>query len=162
MFDILVAKVNNIDTSGFVLKTKNDTDKSELEKKISNASFWGKNSTSKLITKTDFDTKLISLNKKTKSNKTKHLLADNWMKKLQTFDLIYFGGKSYFEEDVTHNYSVFQPMCRYLKMIARVGSDNHVYYRKSKGLPEKNVKHPTTTDYSLTPKWIYISVKTRV
>ena len=30
----LVAKVNNIDTSRFVLKTKYDTDKSELENKI--------------------------------------------------------------------------------------------------------------------------------
>ena len=32
----LVTKVNNIDTSDFVLKTKYDTDKSELEKKIPN------------------------------------------------------------------------------------------------------------------------------
>ena len=32
VYDKLVAKVNNIDTSGFVLKTKYDTDKSELEK----------------------------------------------------------------------------------------------------------------------------------
>ena len=32
----LVAKVNNIDTSDFVLKTKYDTDKTELEKKIPN------------------------------------------------------------------------------------------------------------------------------
>ena len=31
----LVAKVNNIDTSRFVLKTKYHTDKSDLEKKIS-------------------------------------------------------------------------------------------------------------------------------
>ena len=30
----LVTKVNSIDTSGFVLKTKYDTDKSELENKI--------------------------------------------------------------------------------------------------------------------------------
>ena len=30
----MVAKVNNIDTSGFVLKTKYQTDKAELEKKI--------------------------------------------------------------------------------------------------------------------------------
>ena len=36
MYDKLVAKVNNIDTSGFVLKTKYDTDKSELENKIPN------------------------------------------------------------------------------------------------------------------------------
>ena len=32
--DKLVAKVNNIDTSDFVLKTKYQTDKTELEKKI--------------------------------------------------------------------------------------------------------------------------------
>ena len=34
VYDKLVAKVNNIDTSGFVLKTKYQTDKAELEKKI--------------------------------------------------------------------------------------------------------------------------------
>ena len=34
MCDKLVAKVNNIDTSDFVLKTKYQTDKTELEKKI--------------------------------------------------------------------------------------------------------------------------------
>ena len=32
MYDELVPKVNNIDTSRFVLKTKYDTDKSDLEK----------------------------------------------------------------------------------------------------------------------------------
>ena len=31
--DKLVEKVNNIDTTGFVLKTTYDTDKSDLEKK---------------------------------------------------------------------------------------------------------------------------------
>ena len=31
--DKLVAKVNNIDTSGFVLRTKYNADKTELEKK---------------------------------------------------------------------------------------------------------------------------------
>ena len=36
VYDILVAKVNNIDTSGLVLKTKYDTDKSDY-KKISHA-----------------------------------------------------------------------------------------------------------------------------
>ena len=33
VYDKLVAKVNNIDTSGFVLKTNYDADKTELEKK---------------------------------------------------------------------------------------------------------------------------------
>ena len=34
VYDKLVAKVDNIDTSDFVLKTKYNTDKTELEKKI--------------------------------------------------------------------------------------------------------------------------------
>ena len=34
VYDKLVSKVNNIDTSGFVLKTKYQTDKAELENKI--------------------------------------------------------------------------------------------------------------------------------
>ena len=36
-YNKLVAKVDNIDTIGFVLKTKYNTDKSDLEKKISDA-----------------------------------------------------------------------------------------------------------------------------
>ena len=38
VYDKLVAKVNNIDTSDFVLKTKYNTDKTELEKKIPDVS----------------------------------------------------------------------------------------------------------------------------
>ena len=34
VYDKLVSKVDNIDTSGFILKTKYDTDKSELQDKI--------------------------------------------------------------------------------------------------------------------------------
>ena len=34
VYDKLVAKVNNIDTSAFVLKTKYQTDKTELEKQF--------------------------------------------------------------------------------------------------------------------------------
>ena len=34
VYDKLVAKVNSIDTNGFFLETKYDTDKSELENKI--------------------------------------------------------------------------------------------------------------------------------
>ena len=36
VYEKLAAKVNNIDASAFVLKTKNRTDKTELEKKILN------------------------------------------------------------------------------------------------------------------------------
>ena len=38
VFDKLVPKVNSIDTSAFVLKTKYDTDKSELKNKIPDTS----------------------------------------------------------------------------------------------------------------------------
>ena len=51
VYDKLVAKVNSIDTSGFVLKTKYDTDKSELENKIPD--------TSGLVKKTHYNSKII-------------------------------------------------------------------------------------------------------
>ena len=38
VYDHLAAKVNNIDTNDFVLKTKYQTDKTELEKKIPDVS----------------------------------------------------------------------------------------------------------------------------
>ena len=37
MYDKLVTKLNNVDTSGFVLKTKCNAYKPDLEKKISDA-----------------------------------------------------------------------------------------------------------------------------
>ena len=42
VYDKLVAKVNNIDTIGFVLKTKKNTDKTELENKIHNVTDFAK------------------------------------------------------------------------------------------------------------------------
>ena len=63
-----------------------------------------------LITKTDFDTKLSNLHKKITLNKLKHLLVENELNKLNTFDSSYFIEKSHFEEDGVQNYLVFQPM----------------------------------------------------
>ena len=57
VYDKLSAKVNNIDSSKFVLKAKYDTDKSNLEKKISDAD--KKISVnSRLVKKTDYDAKI--------------------------------------------------------------------------------------------------------
>ena len=67
-----------------------------------------------LVTKTDSHTKLISLKRKINSNKTKHLLVENELKKLKTFDLGYFIGKRNLEKDDAQNYLVSQPMIRYL------------------------------------------------
>ena len=79
-----------------------------------------------LITKTDFDAKLSSLNRKIITNKTKHLLVENEVKKLKAFDSSYFIGKSHFEEDGTQNYLVFQPMYRYFKIIAGIGNGRYI------------------------------------
>ena len=51
-----------------------------------------------LITKTDFNTKLSNLNRKIIKNKLKHLLFENELNKLKTFDSSYFIGKSHFED----------------------------------------------------------------
>ena len=58
-YDKLVEKVSNIDTSGFVLKTKYGADKSELENKIPD--------TSGLVKKTDYNTKVTDIENKTPS-----------------------------------------------------------------------------------------------
>ena len=63
------------------------------------------------VTKADFINKLRSLNQKTNSNKTKHLIVENEFKKMKAFDSSYFRGKNHFEQDGTQNYLVFQPMC---------------------------------------------------
>ena len=52
-YDKLVAKVDYIDTSGFVLKTKYDTGKLELENKIPD--------TSELVKKTDYNAKITEI-----------------------------------------------------------------------------------------------------
>ena len=55
----------------------------------------------------------MSLNQKINSNKTKHVLVENEFKKLRTFDLIYFRGKSHFEEDGAQNCLIFQRISIY-------------------------------------------------
>ena len=251
MYDKLVAKVNSIYTSGIVLKSKNDTDKTELENKIISAqslhsefvlkanyiidksklekkipdtsmlviktdynakiteienkipnisslvkitdhdikitviekkltdsnydkyittlefnkltaeTFAARLKQANVVTKTDFDDKRKSLNHKINSNKPKHLLVENELEKLQTFDSIYFRGKIHFEEDVTQNYLVFQPMYRYFKRVSGVGTGNYIYFWKSKGSSDENITTPTKSDYSLNPQLSYLGNKTR-
>ena len=91
------------------------------------------------ITKTDFDAKLSSLNRKATANKTKYFLVENKLKKLKTFDSSCFIGKSHFEEDSTQNYLVFQPMYKYFKIITGVGNGRYIYYWQSKGLSDETI-----------------------
>ena len=53
VYDKLITKVNSTDTSGFVLKSNYDTDKSELKSKIPD--------TSGLVRKTNYDTKIAEI-----------------------------------------------------------------------------------------------------
>ena len=52
-----------------------------------------------LVTKTDFDNKYSSLNRKIVLNKTRDVHIENELKKLEEFDIYYFIGKNYFDED---------------------------------------------------------------
>ena len=56
VYDKLVKKVNNIDATGFLLKTTHDTDKSDLGKKISD--------TSELVKKADLNAKVTEIESK--------------------------------------------------------------------------------------------------
>ena len=107
-----------------------------------------------LIIKTDFDAKLSSLNRKITQNKSKHLLVENELNKLKTFDSGYFIGKSHFEEDGVQNYLVFQPIVRYFK-VDTITNTSYVSSWKSKGLSAESIKPPTTSDNSLTPELNY-------
>ena len=84
VYDKLVTKINNIDTSEFFWKTRYQTDKAEVEKKIPNTSRPVKKSDynakiieieakipsiSNLVKKADYDTKISELEKKLTDHK---------------------------------------------------------------------------------------------
>ena len=108
-----------------------------------------------LITKTDFDAKLSSLNRKITANKTKHFLNDN--------DLSYYRGKQYFDEGSgKQKYLVFLPMGKYFKLISVVGVIDRGLSWQSKGISNESIKPPTTSNNSLTPELNYYDTKTRI
>ena len=90
-------------------------------------------SISSLVKKTDYDinvgeieNRMIILNKKIASNKTKDISVENELKKLKTIDSSYFRGKNYFDEDGNQNYYIFQPISKYLK-VASVNDINYIF-----------------------------------
>ena len=64
MYDKLVAKVNNIDTSRFVLKTKYAADKSNLGQKISDAGKKISDTCARVKKKTDYSAKISEIESK--------------------------------------------------------------------------------------------------
>ena len=123
----LTAVENKIpDVNALIKNTDYDTKISETEKKITDHDhekyftppefnalaatvFNAKLAQADLVTKTDFDAELKKNSDRVTSNKFKHLLLENKLKKLKTFDLNYFKGKNYFEgNDGAQNTLVFQ------------------------------------------------------
>ena len=108
-----------------------------------------------LVAKTNFDNTISSLDSKIAENKTKNESIQNELKKLKTFDLGFFIGKNYFEEDGAQNYLVFQPIIRCFKVNTIVNVADYILSWQSKGLSAENIKPPTTSDNSLTPTISY-------
>ena len=122
------------DITTLIKKSDCDTKIADIEKKyVNNSGFTPKLGEANVITKRNFDAKIIEL--------------ENKMKKLQTFDSSYFRGKIHFKEDGAQNYLVFQPIDRYFKVISNT---DYVSSWKSKGLSTETIKPPTTSDNSLT------------
>ena len=73
------------------------------------------------------------------------------MKKRKTFDSSYFIGKSYFEEDRTQIYLVFEPIYRYFKRVAGIGNGSYIYEWQSIGLSDGKINSIKTSNHNITP-----------
>ena len=162
--------------SSLVKKTDYDAKISELEKKLTDLNhdkyintpdfntlaanvFNARLAQANLLPKKDFNAKLSSLNRKITANKSKNILVENELKKLKSFDSSYFTGKSHFEKDGKKNHLVFQSVNRYFKVTA---DKKYISSWKSKGLSDECIKHPNTSDNSLTPLIYYLGNKIRL
>ena len=112
-----------------------------------------------LITKTDFDNRLRSLNRKINSSKRKYVIFENKLRKLQTLESSYFRDKRHFEVDVAQNYLIFQTMYRYFKKISGVANSEYIYFWKCKSLSDARNNSITTSNYSITTESSYYGSK---
>ena len=115
-----------------------------------------------LIRKPEFGFKLKGISDRVTSNKSKHLLVENELTKLQKFDAAYFRGKSHFKEDGTQTYLAFQPIYRYVRTIIGVGSGNFICFWKSIGFSDERLDSITTSNYNITPELSRYGTKIRV
>ena len=117
---------------------------------LAQANLASKNDNVAIIKKKYFDDKLNYLNRKITSNKSKHLLVENKLKKLkdniknlQKFYSSLYISQSYFFSDGAQPYLIFQTLYYPWN---RLGDT-----QKSKSLAAEKLTTPTTTDYSLSP-----------
>ena len=77
---------------------------------------------------------------------------------LKNINLSYFKGKSYFDEDGSQNYLVFQSMLEYFTINNSIGLTK----LKSKGLSNESHEVISTSNYSLIPSLNYYEDKSRL
>ena len=93
-----------------------------------------------LVTKTNFDNKLISLNRKITSNKTKYLEVQKKLNSLITKGYNFFFGRIYFtSNDGSQNTFVYQQATDTLELKKDKGTD-YVLSWKSKGVFNSKLK----------------------
>ena len=66
-------------------------------------------------------------------------------------ELSYLHGKSYFDEDGTQNYYIFQPISKYLK-VSYVNDVNYILSWKSRGLVDIKIESIKANNYLLNPR----------
>ena len=77
-------------------------------------------------------------------------------------ELSYLHGKSYFDEDGTRNYYIFQPISKYLK-VSYVNDVNYILSWKSRGLVDIKIESIKANNYLLNPRMdIYRTSKIRI
>ena len=82
------------------------------------------------------------------------------LKKIETFDSIYFCSQSHFENDGTQNYLVFQTTYRYFKTVSN--NDANILSWKSKGLSDESIKPTSTSNNMFNLSINYVGTKSRV
>ena len=82
------------------------------------------------------------------------------LKKSETFDSIYFRGKSHFEDNGTQNYLVFETAYRYFKTVSI--NDSNILSWKSKALSDEIIKPPSTSNKMLNLSANCVGTKARV
>ena len=102
-----------------------------------------------MVIKTDFDAKLKAISDRVTKNKAKDLLLDNELKKIKTFDLDYFKGKSYFGNDDI-NYLIFEVSYAYFNFYDDFNS-GPVLLWKFKGVSKEIIKALKSNNKILSP-----------
>ena len=103
-----------------------------------------------MITKTDFDNRVSSLDSTIAANKSNESIENESEELEKGFDLVLSrkNGESFDEWDGLQTYLIFQPVQRYFKIITNT---KYIAEWKSKGMSDESIKPPTTSNNSLTP-----------